>query len=189
MRFSARCSSPGHGGVESLHRARDGRLHAAHGVAAAAERIARPQEALLFGVTLAIAGAVDLYVAAGALCVRTRHCYLPELLASLHSAQKAYCVGDIRRRISRSDSANDRLGGGNGSLDRGAWLLFGILFLWQFPHFHAIAWMYREDYARAGIMMLPVVDREGTRTFRQIILYASRSLARACFRQFWGWPA
>jgi len=60
-----------------------------------------------------------------------------------------------------------------GSLDRGAWLLFGILFLWQFPHFHAIAWMYREDYARAGIMMLPVVDREGTRTFRQIILYAA----------------
>jgi len=59
-----------------------------------------------------------------------------------------------------------------GSLDRGAWLLFGILFLWQFPHFHAISWMYREDYARAGIMMLPVVDREGTRTFRQIILYA-----------------
>jgi len=42
------------------------------------------------------------------------------------------------------------------------------LFFWQFPHFHAIAWMYREDYARAGILMLPVVDREGTRTFRQI---------------------
>src|SRR5207245_5731806 len=60
-----------------------------------------------------------------------------------------------------------------GSLDRGAWLLFGILFLWQFPHFHAISWMYREDYARAGIMMLPVVDREGTRTFGQIILYAA----------------
>jgi protoheme IX farnesyltransferase len=57
-----------------------------------------------------------------------------------------------------------------GTLDLGAWLLFGILFLWQFPHFYAIAWMYREDYARAGILMLPVVDREGTRTFRQIIL-------------------
>ena len=57
-----------------------------------------------------------------------------------------------------------------GTLDRGAWLLFAILFLWQFPHFYAIAWMYREDYARAGIMMLPVVDRQGTRTFRQIIL-------------------
>jgi protoheme IX farnesyltransferase len=60
----------------------------------------------------------------------------------------------------------------SGTLDRGAWLLFAILFLWQFPHFHAIAWMYREDYSRAGILMLPVVDREGTRTFRQIILTA-----------------
>jgi protoheme IX farnesyltransferase len=57
-------------------------------------------------------------------------------------------------------------------LDRGAWLLFGIVFLLQFPHFYSIAWMYREDYARAGILMLPVVDRAGTRTFRQIISFA-----------------
>jgi protoheme IX farnesyltransferase len=59
-----------------------------------------------------------------------------------------------------------------GTLDKGAWLLFLILFFWQFPHFHAISWMYREDYARAGIQMLPVVDRDGTRTFRQIIITA-----------------
>jgi protoheme IX farnesyltransferase len=67
----------------------------------------------------------------------------------------------------------------SGSLDRGAWLLFGILFLWQFPHFHAIAWMYREDYARAGILMLPVVDPGGKRTFRQITLTASVLVAVA----------
>jgi len=60
----------------------------------------------------------------------------------------------------------------SGKLDQGAWLLFLILFFWQFPHFHAISWMYREDYARAGIQMLPVVDRDGTRTFRQIIITA-----------------
>ena len=60
-----------------------------------------------------------------------------------------------------------------GSLGPGAWLLFAILFVWQFPHFHAIAWMYREDYARAGILMLPVVDREGKRTFRQIVGFAA----------------
>ena len=58
-------------------------------------------------------------------------------------------------------------------MDKGAWLLFLILFFWQFPHFHAISWMYREDYARAGIQMLPVVDRDGTRTFRQIIITAA----------------
>ena len=42
-----------------------------------------------------------------------------------------------------------------------AWTLFAILFLWQFPHFLAIAWMYREDYERAGILMLPVVQPSG----------------------------
>ncbi len=52
-----------------------------------------------------------------------------------------------------------------------AWVLFAILFLWQFPHFLAIAWMYREDYARAGIRMLPVVEPGGHITGQQIIAY------------------
>jgi heme o synthase len=43
----------------------------------------------------------------------------------------------------------------SGRLDLGAWLLFAILFFWQFPHFYSIAWMYREDYARAGYLVLP----------------------------------
>lgn len=60
-----------------------------------------------------------------------------------------------------------------GSLSLGAWILFGILFFWQFPHFLAIAWMYREDYARAGIKMLPVVDPSGDSTYRQIIVTAA----------------
>lgn len=52
-----------------------------------------------------------------------------------------------------------------------AWVLFAILFLWQFPHFLAIAWMYREDYTRAGILMLPVVEPDGRVTGQQIVLY------------------
>ena len=52
-----------------------------------------------------------------------------------------------------------------------AWALFAILFLWQFPHFFAIAWMYREDYARAGILMLPVVEPEGRLTRQQIVVW------------------
>jgi heme o synthase len=51
----------------------------------------------------------------------------------------------------------------------GAWVLFGILFLWQLPHTLAIARLYRDDYARAGVRLLPVVDAEGTSTERQII--------------------
>ncbi len=53
----------------------------------------------------------------------------------------------------------------------GAWALFAMQFLWQFPHFFAIAWMYRDQYKKAGILMLPVVEPSGTLTFRQIVLF------------------
>jgi protoheme IX farnesyltransferase len=56
-----------------------------------------------------------------------------------------------------------------GSLDPGAFVLFAILFLWQIPHFLAIAWIYREDYARGGLPMLPVLDPEGKVTGRQAV--------------------
>lgn len=52
-----------------------------------------------------------------------------------------------------------------------AWALFLIQFLWQFPHFFAIAWLYREQYRRAGILMLPVVEPTGRITMRQIVLF------------------
>ena len=55
------------------------------------------------------------------------------------------------------------------SLEAGAWILFAVLYIWQHPHFWAIAWMYREDYARGGIKMLPVVDPDGPNMARQVI--------------------
>jgi heme o synthase len=58
-----------------------------------------------------------------------------------------------------------------GEITIDAWILFAILFLWQFPHFLAIARMYRDDYARAGIKMLPVVEPDGRVTGQQIISY------------------
>lgn len=60
-----------------------------------------------------------------------------------------------------------------GRLDAGAWVLFGLLFLWQLPHFLAIAWMCREDYGRAGFPMLPVVHPDGRSTARQMVLYSA----------------
>ncbi|MGD1147896.1 MAG: heme o synthase [Thermoanaerobaculaceae bacterium] len=54
----------------------------------------------------------------------------------------------------------------------GAWLLAGVLFLWQIPHFLALAWLYREDYARGGFRMLPVVDASGGATGRMAVLYS-----------------
>lgn len=59
-----------------------------------------------------------------------------------------------------------------GRLDWEALVLFAILFFWQFPHFHSIAWLYREDYERAGIRMLPVVEPNGRSTARSIVLYS-----------------
>jgi protoheme IX farnesyltransferase len=58
-----------------------------------------------------------------------------------------------------------------GEISIEAWVLFAILFLWQFPHFLAIAWMYREDYSRAKILMLPVVEPDGRVTAQQIVVY------------------
>src|SRR5436189_158343 len=60
-----------------------------------------------------------------------------------------------------------------GDLAAPAWILFAILFLWQLPHFLAIAWMYREDYARAGFPMLPVLEPDGRSTGRQAVVYAA----------------
>jgi protoheme IX farnesyltransferase len=54
-----------------------------------------------------------------------------------------------------------------------AWVLFAILFNWQLPHFLAIAWMYKDDYARAGFPMLPVIDPEGGSTARMIVIYSA----------------
>jgi len=60
-----------------------------------------------------------------------------------------------------------------GSITLPAIVLFGIVFFWQMPHFLAIAWMYRVDYARAGIVMLPGVDPDGRRTSQQALLYCA----------------
>jgi protoheme IX farnesyltransferase len=132
----------------------------------------QPREALWFGVILSVAGAVDLYCTAG---------ILASSLGILTSLSYLLAYTPLKKRTVWATAIGAFPGAippmigwvaATGTLDRGAWLLFAILFLWQFPHFYAIAWMYREDYARAGILMLPVVDREGTRTFRQIILTA-----------------
>lgn len=59
-----------------------------------------------------------------------------------------------------------------GRLEWEALALFAIVWVWQFPHFHSIAWLYSEDYRRAGIRMLPVVDESGRRTVHQVVFYS-----------------
>ena len=132
----------------------------------------KPREALAFGVGLAVTGTIDLWVAGAALasalgvitCLSYLLAYTPLKKRTVWATFVGAFPGAVPPMIGWAAAT--------GSLDRGAWALFAILFLWQFPHFHAIAWMYRDDYSRAGIMMLPVVDRDGSRTFRQIIFTA-----------------
>ena len=135
--------------------------------------VLKPRAALAYGLALSVAGAVYLYFAAGALaaglgvltCLSYLLAYTPLKKRTVWATFVGAFPGAVPPMIGWVAAS--------GRLDLGAWLLFAILFFWQFPHFHAIAWMYREDYARAGILMLPVVDQEGTRTFRQIVVTAS----------------
>jgi heme o synthase len=135
--------------------------------------VLKPRQALMYGIALSIAGAVYLYFAAGALaaalgvvtCLGYLLAYTPLKKRTVWATFIGAFPGAIPPMIGWVAAT--------GRLDLGAWLLFAIIFFWQFPHFHAIAWMYREDYARAGILMLPVVDPEGSRTFRQILVTAA----------------
>ena len=132
----------------------------------------QPLEVWVFGVGLGVAGIVWLAVALRQPCT--------PLVAAFTFA--AY-VGAYTPLKSRTP-LNTLVGAVPGALPpvigwtavRGtfgaeAWVLFAILFLWQVPHFLAIAWIYREDYGRAGLKMLPVVDPEGTQTGRNMIVY------------------
>jgi protoheme IX farnesyltransferase len=133
----------------------------------------QPREAFLFGLGLLGGGALYLAVATNLLAT---------LLATVTSIAYLGVYTPLKRRttlatfIGAFPGAVPPLIGwaaARGTITLDAWILFAILFLWQFPHFDAIAWMYREDYSRAGIKMLPVEDREGTRTFREILLTAA----------------
>jgi protoheme IX farnesyltransferase len=73
-----------------------------------------------------------------------------------------------------------------GTLPLEAWTLFAIVFCWQIPHFFAIAWLYREDYRRAGFPMLPVIEPEGRRTGRQAVIYAALLVLAAAAPFFTG---
>lgn len=131
-----------------------------------------PIEALWFGVLLT-AGA-EVYLA---VLVNT----LTSLLGLSVIAGYLFVYTPLKTRTSLSTALGAFPGAmpplmgwtaARGEFDIAAWVLFAILFLWQFPHFLAIAWMYREDYGRAGIRMLPVVEPDGRVTGQQIILYA-----------------
>ena len=132
----------------------------------------QPRQALIFGILLSLAGGLELGLfvnwLTATLGVATLSMYLflytPLKQKTWWSTTVGAIPGAMPPLIGYAAAA--------ATLRPEAFVLGAILFLWQFPHFYAIAWMYREDYSRAGIRMLPVVEPDGGSTARQILLYS-----------------
>jgi protoheme IX farnesyltransferase len=134
----------------------------------------QPADVLWFGMALTVSGLLGLYFGSGPTAAA---------VAFVTWASYVFVYTPLKRRTSLSTLVGAVPGAlppvigwaaARGSVDAAAFVLFAILFLWQIPHFLAIAWIYREDYARGGLPMLPVLDPEGHLTGRQAV---SHSLA------------
>ena len=143
------------------------------------------KEALWFGVCLSVLGFAELCLGVNVL---TGFLGLFTLVTYLFIYTPLKRVSPVSTTIGAIPGAMPPLIGyaaASGLLNFEAGILYAILFLWQFPHFYAIAWMYREDYARAGIRMLPVVEPDGDSTGRRILMFSlalvPMSLAPAFF--------
>ncbi len=136
-----------------------------------------PTQALLFGVAITVGG-----IAYQALTVNLR----TALVTGLTAVSYLFVYTPLKRKTSLCTIPGAISGAlppvtgwvaARGELGPGAWVLFAILFLWQIPHSLGIAWLYRDDYARAGIRLLPVVEPEGQSTARQVVSHCLALLA------------
>ena len=126
-----------------------------------------------FGIVLTVIGATELGyfvnpLAAGVALLTTASYllfYTPLKLRTSLSTIAGALPGALPAVIGWAAATN--------SLSIEAWVLFGIVFMWQMPHFLAIAWMYRDEYARAGMPLLPVIEPDGRSTGRQAVLYTA----------------
>ena len=154
-----------------LEREADSKMHRTEGRPLPSGRVTA-RSALWFGLTLVLAGTLYLVAAAN---------FLTALLGSLACVSYLFIYTPLKTRTPWCTSVGAFPGAipslmgwaaARGELGLGAWILFAILFLWQFPHFLSISWLYREDYQRGGFIMLPTVDVDGRRTSRSIVLYS-----------------
>jgi protoheme IX farnesyltransferase len=154
-----------------IERVADGKMRRTQARPLPSGRLQAPN-ALAFAIAISIAGFVELWFGANPLAallglftlLTYLFIYTPLKQRSPHSTTFGSLPGAMPPLIGFAAAS--------GTLTWDAWVLFAILFLWQFPHFYAIAWMYKEDYARAGIRMLPVVEPDGKSTARRILLYS-----------------
>jgi protoheme IX farnesyltransferase len=139
------------------------------------QRVA-PYEAAVFGSVLSASGLAILAFAtnwvAAALALATLVIYLAVYTPMKRTSNLSTLVGAVPGAL----PAVIGWSASRGDIALGGWTLFAIVFLWQIPHFMAIAWMYRDDYRSAGFPMLPVVEPDGLRTGQQAVLYAAALL-------------
>jgi protoheme IX farnesyltransferase len=135
-----------------------------------------PDLALTLGVGLAVAGLVELTLGVNLLTALLGAAALAGYVFVYTPLKKISPLATVVGAVPGAIPPMMGWAAVTESLDPGAWVLFAILFLWQLPHFLAIAWMCREDYARAGLPMLPVIQPDGRSTARQMVLYGAALL-------------
>jgi protoheme IX farnesyltransferase len=132
-----------------------------------------PGDARLFGIVTSGAGlallAAQPHLIAAGLALATLVIYLAIYTPLKRRTSLATLVGAVPGALPPLIG----WAASHGSITFGGAALFAIVFLWQIPHFMAIAWMYRDDYAKAGFPMLPVIDPAGRRAARQAVVYAA----------------
>lgn len=132
-----------------------------------------PDAALLFGVALAVAGLLELYFTVNPLTALLGTVALAGYVFVYTPLKRVSSLATIIGAVPGAIPPMMGWSAVRGELDPAAWVLFGLLFFWQMPHFLAIAWLCREDYAQGGFPMLTVNDPEGVRTARQTVLWGA----------------
>jgi protoheme IX farnesyltransferase len=129
------------------------------------------REAFLFGILLSVAGGLYLLLTVNALSALLAVSTLLSYLLIYTPLKRKTPLCTLLGAFPGAMPTLIGWAGASGSISRPAWFLFAILFLWQFPHFLAIALMYRDDYSRAGYHMLPAFDRDTRFTRMEIVTF------------------
>lgn len=142
--------------------------------------------ALIFGLLLSVAGVIviDLYINSLTAIIAL---FTVALYVLVYTPLKR--ITWLNTSIGAIPGALPAMGGwtaATNQLDMGAWIMFGILFFWQHPHFYAIAILCKDDYAKAGLKMLPVLDQTGSSTKRQILIHTLLLILVSIMPVFWG---
>ena len=133
----------------------------------------RAAEGWWFGIGLSMTGLAELALGVNLISAAVAACTLGSYVLVYTPLKRRTSLATLIGAIPGALPPVIGWAAATGSLTLPALVLFGIVFFWQMPHFLAIAWLYRDDYAAAGIPLLPVLEPDGHRTGRQALLYGA----------------